>query len=335
VIEKYSAVFFSVLTAVILSGCNSMEEKNVRVRTGEYFGQAVPGDSVELFAPGFISTGGSERDASFSPDGKEFYYSYVAPTSAHSVIMVTKLINGIWTSPEVASFSGRQSDLEPFVSPDGKRLFFASKRPLGGVGDEKDWDIWFVDRTEEGWSDAQNIGAPINSEGDEFYPSVTSDGSIYWTGEYEGGFGLEDIYRSKLVDGNYAKRENVGASINSEKYDFNPFVSPDGDLLLFSSFRREDTFGGGDIYLSLKNEDGSWSESKNLGERINSAGLDYCPVISPDGKHLIFSSNRKTDMSSQDKNRNYEEMHKVYDGPQNGLGDLYWVSADILELPNK
>ena len=62
-----------------------MEDKNAPVLTGEYIGQAVPGDSVELFAPGFISTGGSERDASFSPDGKEFYYSYVAPTSAHSV----------------------------------------------------------------------------------------------------------------------------------------------------------------------------------------------------------------------------------------------------------
>ena len=319
---------------LVVAGCqNNTPEIDMLVLTGEYVGQTVPGDSVELFGNGIISTGGSERDASFSPDGKEFYYSYVAPTNAHSVIMTTKMVEGVWTSPEVASFSGIHSDLEPFISPDGNSLYFASKRPLDGIGDEKDWDIWVVERIVNDWSEPINIGSPINTDGDEFYPSVTTDRTIYWTGEYEGGFGTEDIYRSKYYAGEYMEPENLGASVNSEKFDFNAFISPNEDYLLFSSFRRADTFGGGDIYLSKRNDDGSWSQAKNLGEKINSAGLDYCPLITPDGKYLLFSSNRRADMSSSDKKRSYKEINDMYNSAQNGLGDIYWVSSDVLALP--
>lgn len=80
-----------------------------------------------LFAPGIISTGMNERDITFTPDGKELYYSMQG--EGFFVILFVKQENGIWISPRVAPFSGRYNDIEASIAPDGKRLFFTSDRP--------------------------------------------------------------------------------------------------------------------------------------------------------------------------------------------------------------
>ena len=69
-------------------------------------------------------------------------------------IVVSTLENGAWTTPEIASFSGRFNDIDPAISPDGRRLFFASNRPTdGGTAPKKDFDLWVVEKTASGWSE--------------------------------------------------------------------------------------------------------------------------------------------------------------------------------------
>src|SRR5664279_3235200 len=87
-------------------------------------------DTARLFGPGIVSDGFSNRDMAISPDGNDLYYTLQWSYGLFSVILHSTKINGEWTRPETASFSGRFNDLEPAYSPDGQKLFFTSNRPL-------------------------------------------------------------------------------------------------------------------------------------------------------------------------------------------------------------
>src|SRR3954454_18539848 len=151
------------------------------VLNNSYFNQEPPSDSAKLFAPGTISNEFGNRDMAISPDGNEIFYTMQHARGLISVIMHTKKANGKWSTPEVASFSGIYNDLEPAFSPDGNKLFFVSNRALTNEGKTKDYDIWFVTKENGEWVQPQNVGTPVNSEKDEFYPSITKQGDIYFT----------------------------------------------------------------------------------------------------------------------------------------------------------
>jgi hypothetical protein len=91
------------------------------------------------------------------------------------------------------------------VSPDGARLFFISKRPP-----EDDFDIWVVERSGNGWGEPRNLGAPVNTEGDELCPSAASDGTLYFSscGRTDSR-GRCDLYRARFRDGQYLEPENL------------------------------------------------------------------------------------------------------------------------------
>lgn len=238
-----------------------------------------------------INTPGYERDMAISPDGKEVFYTSQDSTGRKQTIMhLYKKPDGSWTQPVPAAFSGQHRDLEPFFSPDGKQLFFASDRPKPNR-DGKDVDIWVMQKKGKSWSAPTNLGPAINSEGDEYYPSVTRDGHLYFTAERKDGVGKEDIYRAEFKNGQYLPAQVLDTGVNSTTYEFNAFVAPDESFLIFSSYGRADDKGRGDLYLSKRRPDGSWEKAYNL-ESINSDQLDYCPFVSPDGKTLYFTSER-------------------------------------------
>ena len=157
-------------------------EEAFPVLTGDYLGQNPPGARAELFAPGIVSTGVYERDLAMTPDGDELYYCAVLGSYDFAAIRVTGGEEGQWTEPRVASFSGRWEDIEPAISPDGALFLFASFRPRQlDTERREDSDIWMIERTEEGWGEPYNPGPPINTEGSEFFPSITADGTLYFT----------------------------------------------------------------------------------------------------------------------------------------------------------
>jgi len=102
----------------------------------------------------------------------------------------------------VAPFSGNYYDLEATFAPDGKTLYFVSNRPLLKDSTLKDFDIWKTEKINGIWQAPKNLGNIINTEADEFYPSVTKNGTIYFTAQYKHSKGKEDIWMSRLVNGN-------------------------------------------------------------------------------------------------------------------------------------
>ncbi len=136
--------------------------------------------------------------------------------------------------PEIAPFSGAGNDQAPAFSPDGKRLYFSSGRPraVGGTP-AQDFDIWYVERKNNTWTDPKNLGSPVNFGQNEANPSVTSDGAIYFQRIEKLGTLNWDLYMSSLKNGIYGLPEKLPAPVNTDANEAGPFIAPDGSYLLF------------------------------------------------------------------------------------------------------
>lgn len=279
----------------------------------------------QLFEPGKISTGKYERDMAVSPDGKELYFTIQHPKTGYSqVVCCTKTKTG-WSIPQIASFSGKYSDMEPAFSPDGKKLYFVSDRPLDQKGSKKDYDIWYTERKKDQWSIPINIGTKINTEADEFYPSVTRNGNVYFTASRKNGIGKEDIYVAVFKNGEYQEPTALDTNVNSVVYEFNAFVDPDEKYIIYTSYGRPTDYGKGDLYISKKNKKGQWEPAVNMGRETNSAYLDYCPFVSPDGKTFYFTSERVDINSLYEKQKTFFDFDLFLNGAGNGNGDIYTI----------
>lgn len=290
-----------------------------------YFDQPPPGNSPVLFAPGIISDEYGNRDMAISPAGDELFYTIQYRSGfAFSVIMYSRKQNGKWTAPEVAFFSGQYNDEEPAFSPEGNKLYFSSNRPVSGTG-KKDYDIWYVSKEKNGWSEPRNMGSPVNTSKDEFYPSIAKSGNIYFTRQVEGKD--EDIVVCKFWNNAYDTAISLPAAINSTGAEFNAFVDPDEKYILFTGYKRKGNIGSGDIFISKRGNNGEWQEAKNLGEKINGQGNTYCPYISPDKKYFFFTSSRGLFKTPFEKKQNFKELKTYMNSPWNGWDNIYWVEA--------
>jgi hypothetical protein len=302
------------------------------------FGQ-VP--TPRLLAPGVVSTGDIEFSPALTPDGQTLYFTKGSPGMKRSMwIVVSRLENGAWTAPEIAPFSGRYNDIDPTISPDGKRFFFASTRPTdgGGAAPKKDFDLWVMERIpakahgEPGWSEPRNLGAPVNSAGSETTTSVAADGTLYIgaSGREPGPRTGRRLYRSKLVNGSYETPEPLPAPIDGGEEDSNQYVSPDGRFMIFMS-RRSGAEAG--LYVS-RFENGAWTSPSPLDARLNAAYAPYTPLISPDGKTFYFTSQKGAFDDPPIASMSYSKFVETMRAPGNGLGDIYAMATEALSLPS-
>ena len=288
----------------------------------------LPGPLPVVFGPGNISDGFNNRDLALSPDNSEMFFTIQSANAiGFSAILHSRRKGKRWTKPEVAIFSGVSSDLEPAFSPDGRQLFFSSNRPGAGTPDSlKDYNIWVINRTNDGWSPPVSCGPLINTVKNEFYPSVTSGGRLYFTRETDDA--KDDIFYSQKNNAGYAAAVRAPA-INSDGFDFNAYVDPQERFILFSSYHRTDDLGGGDLYVSLRN-DSSWSVPRHLEAPVSSAALDYSPFVSFDGRLFFFTSRRTATMENKPEKYRLDTLHHWFSSPGNGSDDIYFMSFDEL-----
>lgn len=265
------------------------------------------------------------RDLALNKWGTEVYFTVQSAGSEISAIVwCKKNKKDKWSEPEVLSFSGKFNDLEPFLSWDNTRLYFVSNRPLNkNESETKDYDIWYCERNPAGnWGEPRNLGAPVNSYENEFYPSVSRNGNLYFTNDGKRSKGKDDIFVCKFNDGKYCSPVSVSDSINTEGYEFNAFVAENEQYMIFTGYNKPDGLGSGDLYISYHSTDGTWSTPKNMTE-VNSKQMDYCPFVDPEKKTLYFTSKRNYLETSFDKNLNTEELLEKINIYQNGQSRLY------------
>ncbi len=313
---------FIIFSLFIFQACGSFAQT--------YPDSVLPTDVPRLFAPGLLSDGLSNRDFTISPKGDEIFFTLQQPRFVTSTILQLTKTKGKWGKPQVASFSGRYKDLEAAFSPDGQTIYFSSNRPLIDGTPIKDFDIWRVKRKPNGsWGEPENLGATVNSDKSEFYPSITRSGNLYFTVEADYGKGSEDIVVCKpIAGGGYTNPESLPQDINTKYDEFNAFIDPDEQFILLTSDGRPDNLGRGDLYISRKDKEGNWLPVKHLPTPINSAMIDYCPFVTWDKKYLVFTSSRLNAELSNDKSKTYPQLKAMLSGAGNGWDDIYWVKFD-------
>jgi Tol biopolymer transport system component len=290
--------------------------------------ELIDSDTARVFGPGIISDGFSNRDMALSPDGNDIFYTLQWSYGLFSVILHSQKLNGEWTKPETAWFSGRFNDLEPAYSPDGQKLFFTSNRPLTGADSSKDYDIWYMRRKGSSWEGPFNVGSEINTASDEFYPSLAKNGNLYFT--RDNGETKDDIFMAALINGKYETPVRLPDAVNSKGFDFNAFVDPDENFILFSSYKRTDDLGGGDLYYSLR-RNGNWLPAIHFGKEINSPALDYSPFVSGDKRYFFFSSKRQLAKFPFQEPKTAAQIKEMLSSCGNGNDDIYLMNFKILE----
>lgn len=269
--------------------------------TWKYINQTAPQKTAQLFAPELIEHL-AHSSPSFTPDGKEIYWSTVSGENETRKIYFVKFENGAWSEKKVVSFSGQFHDDQPFISYDGKTMYFASKRTPKDDG-TFGLDIWISDREGENWGEPKQIENNIGF----WTPSVTLSGTIYFLDNINGKVG---ICRSVYKDGEYSKSNFLPETINLEgTRNCCPFIAPDESYLIFSSNRPGGMDKYGDLYISFKEDNDEWGEAINMGESVNTDKQERFPGVSPDGKYLFFT--------------------RWYDKPY--YHDLYWIDAGIIK----
>jgi Tol biopolymer transport system component len=285
-----------------------------------------------VFAPG-ISSGDDEAHVTFTPDGKTLYFIKDTPNFNRWTICISHFVNGRWSPPEVAPFSGQYNDADVFITRDGNTLFFVSDRPVSGQPRDNT-DIWMMKKSGAAWSDPQHIDE-LSSPGNEWFPTAADNGTIYFGSERrpgnKGPEGTADLWRSRYMNGHYSEPENLGDAINTASEDIEAYVAPNESYIIFSSKGRKDTHGSYDLYVSYK-RNGKWSEPQNLGDVINSKGWEFGAKISPDGKYLFFTSNRGFTDTPLVRPLNYKDLIDKIRNPGNGLRDIYQVDVSALHL---
>jgi Tol biopolymer transport system component len=296
--------------------------------SAQEFIQFIASDTPRVFAPGIVSDGFANRDIAISPDGNNLFYTIQWYFGLYSVILHSQKLNGRWTEPDTAWFSGRFNDLEPAFSPDGGKLFFTSNRPLNSSDSVKDYDIWYLQKNGTRWEGPFNLGAPINTDKDEFYPSLTKSGNLYFTRNNEDAD--DDIFMSELKDGKYSLPQPLPETVNSRGDDFNAFIDPDEKYIIFSSFKRKDDLGRGDLYFALR-KDGKWQPAVHFEHGINSVTLDYSPFVSPDHRYFFFSSKKQSIKFPFPKAKSAAEIRKELNSPGNAFEDIYIMDFKVVE----
>jgi Tol biopolymer transport system component len=308
------AIFVVVLAVVFLSAQNSSKNSE----------RAAP----RLFAEGIVNTGGDEYNPTFTPDGKTVYFTRRIDRRGNEAIMFSKLENGKWTEPRTAEFSGKFYDKEPMLSTDGKRIFFASMRPNNR--DEKaNFDIWMAEKNAAGWSEPKNLGANVNSPGYDNYPSIAADGTLYFASVRADGRRDNDLYRSRLINGEYQKAENLGDVINTPATEADPFVAPDQSYLIICSDRAGGA-GEGDLYISF-NRNGKWTAPQSLGANFNTAAYEYTPLVSPDGKTFYFSRGWGDIYQADAGSLNLSQLKQAAQTANKNAKYLFYLHGKIVE----
>ena len=263
---------FSLALLVIVSGPFSQDQaEQSPIFEGPYFGQAPPGRIPQRFASGFLSTPGYDITPTFSPALDEVFFGR-RPTEEGSDnrIYYSRMVNGRWQEPALASFSSGDMEYEAQLSVDGNILYFNRGKMM-----------CFSRRTDLGWSEARIVDPPAD-EG--MCVAAALNGSLYFTAARNRIYG---IFRSQYVDGRYQTPEIVIPMAA------HPWVAPDESYLVFDQYAFVEGVQRSKLYVSFQQDDGSWSDPVELGKDINATGTELIAKVSPDGKYLFFQ--RKVD----------------------------------------
>lgn len=255
--------------------------QSINTSDPEYTPLITADESVMMFTSRRSTSTGAQKD----PDGQYFEDIYQSSLS-----------NGKWGVPVNMGkpVNTEDHDATAGLSPDGQTLYIYRSSPKDGG------DIYESTLKGDKWTDPDRLNKNINSKDHESSVSVSYDGKqLYYISDKEGGLGNRDIWIStKDAKGKWGESTNMGAPINTMYGEEGVFIHPDGKTIYFSS-QGHNSMGGYDIFKS-EFKDGKWGEPENLGWPINGPDDDVFFVVSANGRHGYYASNKKDGYGEKD-----------------------------------
>jgi len=274
---------------------------------GPYLGMPEPGEKLEIFAPGIVSTDEREHGLPvFSPDGQEVFIciQYRERYGERGQFLFhAQRENNHWTDLQKPSFTTKYRNGGGTFSPDGKRFYFHTIRPVKeGNKNNSSPHIWYVEKNNNDWGGPIYLGSSINAEGFSGSPWMTANGTLYFSAER--GTDNTDVYRSRQMDGRFLEPEKLPEPVSTQHYDSLSYVAPDESFIILYRIDFTGPVNVRDLLIFFKQTDGSWSEPKSLKESLCLKGSDLLTAcVSPDGKYLFL----------------LDDM------------DIYWVKTSVIE----
>jgi hypothetical protein len=236
--------------------------------------------TVAQWRPAPLSSPAFESHPAFDARARSLYFVRSSPAFSGWRLQVSDCRGGRWTEPRAPAFAGDGLEADPFVTRDGRALYFISTRSEAGAR-QSELDIWRVTRRGgRGWSEAERLPEPVNSPGNEWFPRLAADGWLYFGTDRAGGHGATDIWRAREVGGRW-RVENLGPGINGPGDEYEAEISPDGRRLLLMA--------DGDLFGAVRDGDGRWGGRTRLGPEINTGALEVGPLFAPDGRSFLFA----------------------------------------------
>jgi len=230
----------------------------------------------------------------------------------------------------------------PVVSDDEKTIVFTEGNKnkfnididlMGEGADYQTDSVYFSKEIDEKWTKIQNITTVLSSKYDKMVPtSLNADGTELYLVIDKNDNG--DIYVSKYYDGKWHKAKKLNKHINTKHWESHASISADGKALYFTS-DRPGGYGGLDIYVSYKEDDGDWGPAINLGKTINTKYDEETPFILNDGKTLYFSSQGHYSMGGFDVFHSRKLSNGRWTTPLNLGYPISTVGNDLFYLPKK
>lgn len=247
-------------------------------------GEMKPAMEIARWTPTAIASDLFESSPAFTPDGREMYFMRANRAFSEYTLLRSRCAASGWDAPQPVSFGlpAPVSEGDPYVTRDGRRLYFISTRPAPGKL-SNDLDIWVVKRNDRGdWGTPARLPEPVNSAHAELMPRETADGRIYFGSDRPGGMGGNDVYvASPLSDGTW-QVTNLGADINSASNDYEAEVSADEKQLVLVSNRE----GRSHLYR-FEQSAGRWHARDRIPARDDV--FQVGPLLSPRGDRLLFA----------------------------------------------
>ncbi|ALN92255.1 WD40-like Beta Propeller Repeat family protein [Lysobacter gummosus] len=236
----------------------------------------------QRWTPPGIASDQYESSPTFTPDGGEIYFMRSDTRFANWRILHSRCQTGAWSKPEPPSFAASRAglDADPFVTADGRRLYFVSARhdPKG-----EDLDIYYVQRSADGaWGEPQRLPEPVNSPAAELLPRLSADGRLYFGSSRAGGHGQGDLYAATPnADGRWSVR-NLGKPLSSAANEYEADIARDGRGLIAVIDR-----GDRSHLYRFERRGQQWRERGRIAARADV--FQVGPLLSPRGDRLLFA----------------------------------------------
>lgn len=302
--------------------------------TGPCLGQPRPGPRPLVFAPGVVSTGLTERDIVFAPDGSRVLFGVM--DLGLVTLLESELVEGVWSEPVTAGFHDDPdfACFEPTFTDDGRTVIFLSNRAAPGQEQGEGWanQNLFRSHLENGrWTEPRALPPPVTTAAAEYFPSLAADGTLYFTREDGDGHGR--LWCAEPQEDGFTEPVRLPDHVNLGTDTYNASVARDESFLIACVAGHEQNLGPADYWISFRSKAGGWEPAVHLDERFNAPDSRAISAsLSPDAGALFFSTTRPSGQFATLPERwTRAELLRRHSLPGAGSMDIWWVDAGVVE----